>query len=114
MAQSNTPASKFQLFFYGCVGAAAPDIIQLYSKRWTMPGVHFNLTQYLIVSAVYIALGGVLGLVLSRRNAPAALAIGVGTPVVVGLLANFAKSTTGVMRGEPSNIGSLSDLFMFP
>lgn len=114
MTGTTKKATKAQLFFYGCVGAIAPDIVQLYAKRWTMPMTHFSIEQYLIVSAFYVALGGILGMLFAYQEKPqAAVAVGIATPVVIGILGSAVKGAMTPVRGE-SEIGTIFDLISFP
>lgn len=112
-AHAATPATHAQLFFYGCVGAIAPDILQLYTKRWTAPSLEFSLTQYMVATILYVLLGGVLGMLFAYQGRrQAALAVGIGTPVVIGAMVSTIKVATVVTQrgvGAPQ-VGSLLDL----
>lgn len=104
-------ASPVQLFFYGCVGAIAPDIVQLYAKRWTAPSLDFSLAQYLFATLIYVLLAGVLGMLFAKTR-PTALTVGIGTPLIIGALLSTVKGMTVAPARGAGDIeaGTLLDL----
>ena len=108
-ARSTIPTWK--LAAAGAVGSLAPEIALLYSKRWTMGGLHFELGQYLLVTLVYAAVAGFVAAIYPYSGTATrwrAFQIGIGVPVVVGVGTTFMRDRE-IERGLDS-AGSLIDL----
>jgi len=109
--------SKGPLAFYAMVGAVAPDILILYSKRWTMPQVTFSIPQYLFASILYLALAAIVSLIFPYKtvfrntaNLPwKAFSVGFSLPVVLSTIAALSRSQLITPRGG-SIAGTLHDL----
>jgi len=109
--------SKLLLAVYAMIGAATPDIVILYSKRWTMPQVTFNITQYILASSLYLILAGIVSLIFpyqsvfkNKSNLPwKSFSIGFSLPIVLSTMAALTRSDLVATRG--GNIpGTLHDL----
>src|SRR4051794_39901395 len=81
---------------FAAAGAVAPDILLLYSKRFTMPSVQFVPSMYALATVLYVILAGTVTImVVPPRHASAGrLSFGVGfaLPCVVAGLATAARS----------------------
>lgn len=97
---------------YGALGAISPDIIILYSKRWTAPTLTFSWTQYTVATLVYMLLAGILATIYSKRPTPlSGFTVGLLTPSVISLFGSLVLTKTVQFRGLEANYGNLSDLF---
>lgn len=109
--------SKLLLALYAMVGAVAPDIVILYSKRWTMPQVSFNIGQYVLASIFYLALAGIVSLIFPYKsvfkntsNLPwKAFSIGFSLPIVLSTVAALTRSNLITTRGNNIS-GTIHDL----
>jgi hypothetical protein len=104
--------NRIKLALYGVVGAMAPDVLILYSKRWTMPGLSFDAQQYLIGMGIYLLLAAVIAPIFPYRGKPTewkAFALGVTLPIVVAGLLSTQRQELIAPRGI-SIPGTLLDL----
>jgi hypothetical protein len=95
------------------MGAIAPDILILYSKRFTMPDTHFSAAMYLTATVLYMLLAVGVALIFPYGRKPRywhAFALGVSLPIVVGALLSVGRANPIVPRGGASLIGSLDQL----
>jgi hypothetical protein len=95
----------------GAMGSLAPEIVLLYSKRWTMSGVRFEMTQYVLVSLLYAALAGFVAMIYPYRGSAArwkAFQTGMALPILVGVAASLVRDR--VTERGLDQIGSLTDL----
>ncbi len=103
---------RWQLCFFGGVGALAPDALLLYSKRFSMPSLSFDWAQYALASIVYVSVAAVVAAILPYRGRPTpwkAFGVGVALPLLVAGAASIAASPPLVPRGEIV-AGTLLDL----
>src|SRR4051794_23216562 len=70
------------MFLLGMVGAAAPEIVRLYSLRFT-PGRFVWSWTFIFYSLPFLMLGGVLAVVTQSGTLFGAFYTGLSTPVVV-------------------------------
>lgn len=87
---------------YAALGAVAPDVVLLYSKRFTMPDLTFSVAQYVGATVLYLGLAAALALVFPYRGRPSpykAFAVGVALPLIVAALASVSRPTPVVPRG---------------
>ena len=73
---------NWSMFLLGVVGAAAPEIVRLYDLR----SAPYRFTWswfYLIVSILFVALGGFVAVVLPANNPQGAFYAGISTPVLI-------------------------------
>lgn len=95
--------SHIALAAYGAIGAIAPDILILYSKRWSMPSLSFSILQYSLATLLYVTLAALVAAIFPYGRAPKpwkAFAVGVALPVVVSSLAAAARDPVISPRGE--------------
>jgi len=100
---------------YSALGAVAPDVVLLYSKRFTMPNLTFSIAQYAAATLLYVGLAAALAIVFPYKGRPSpykAFALGVALPLVIAGLATVTKAPTVVPRGVPIP-GELLDLIAF-
>jgi uncharacterized membrane protein len=93
-------------------GALAPDVLILYSKRWTAEGLVFEPTQYLVATILFVLLAWLVGLVYPYRPYATpwkGFVVGVCTPVVIGAIITSAKPASIAVRGQMLQ-GTLIDL----
>lgn len=103
---------KLQLGASAGIGAIAPDILILYSKRWTMPSLTFDPWMYLFASALYIVLATTVAMIYPfGRNGRSwkAFALGVTLPLVISGLASLQRGVVIAPRGETIE-GTLWDI----
>jgi hypothetical protein len=109
--------NKWLQALYAMIGAIAPDILILYSKRWTMPQVTFSIPQYTFASILYLGLAGIVSLIFpyktvfkSEANLPwKSFSIGFSLPLILSTIAALSRSQLIVPRGG-SMSGTLHDL----
>ena len=71
-------------FFIGCVGAIAPEILRLYRLR---NSIRFTWSWgYIVISIVFVLLGGFVAYILEPSNNYAAFYSGVGTPFIINAI----------------------------
>lgn len=106
----------WQLSLFGAIGAVAPEIVLLYSKRLTMPSVHFADWQYLAVTVIYLGLAALVAAIfpyLGGKTRWKAFSVGVGLPLIVSGLATFASGHPIEPMGGANIEGDLIDLIAF-
>ncbi|MEM7479597.1 MAG: hypothetical protein AAF481_00365 [Acidobacteriota bacterium] len=104
--------SKMSAALYGAFGAIAPDILLLYSKRWTMPSFEFHLGQYVLATLVYLGLASVVAYIFPYRGARTpwkAFAVGFSLPVILAGLLSVQRGVVLTPRGTSLG-GRLLDL----
>ncbi|MBD2757863.1 hypothetical protein [Spirosoma validum] len=113
------PESRLNLAITGGIGAVAPDILLLYSKRWTMPDITFSLELYLVATLMYVLLAGFVAsifpygkLARGKNSLWVAFGIGVCLPIVIAGVTTIFKSEPVATRGEAS-VGRFVDLIAF-
>jgi len=114
-SKAEAHAARWNLAVYGVAGAAAPDILLLFSKRWSMPGVTFHPWQYASVSLLYFSLSALVASIFPYRGAATpwkAFAVGVGLPVIISGAASLASGYPVAPRGGTIE-GTLLDLIAF-
>ena len=81
---------NYEVFFIGCVGAIAPEILRLYKLRNSL---RFTWSwAYVLISIVFVLLGGFVAYILEPSNNYAAFYSGVGTPFIINAI---TKETQG-------------------
>ncbi|WP_157880054.1 hypothetical protein [Streptomyces natalensis] len=81
------------VFSLGIVGALAPEIVRLYGIRED-PARFTWSWFYLVVTAAFAALGGVLALVMPATTYWGALYVGASTPVLVNSLVRKGRQAS--------------------
>jgi hypothetical protein len=97
----------------GAIGAIAPDVIILYSKRFSMSAFEFVTWQYVVATAVYVALGAFVAAIFplkGRDTAWKAFGIGFCLPIVLGAVLATQRGTVIAPRGVITIPGTLLDL----
>jgi ABC-type transport system involved in cytochrome c biogenesis permease subunit len=92
------------MFLLGAVGALAPEIIRLYEIR-NDPQRFTWSWFYLIVSILFVALGGFVAVVLPSKNPQGAFYAGISTPVLVNTVLKKGSTGTklkGMLRPGPA------------
>mgnify|MGYP007037739245 CR=1 FL=1 len=106
--------AMWQKTLFGGMGAIAPDILILYSKRWTMPSFTFDVSQYLIATIAYVCLAAVVASIYPYGKKPTpwkAFAVGAGLPVIIsGLMAMRKGEVLEPRGGGQALAGDLFDL----
>ena len=81
---------NYQVFFIGCVGAIAPEILRLYRLRNTLA---FSWSwSYILISIAFVLLGGFVSYILEPSNNYAAFYSGVGTPFIINAIAKETQT----------------------
>jgi len=97
----------------GAVGAIAPDILILYSKRFSMPAFEFLSWQYIVATILYVGLGAVVATIVpleGRGSEWKAFGVGFSLPLVLASVASAVRAGVVTPRGEDALSGSLLDL----
>lgn len=84
------------------VGALAPDVLIIYSKRWGTDALALPSWQFAAATLAYLAVAAVIGGIFPYKPRPSAwqgFAVGVGTPVILSALAAAAKPVSLAPRG---------------
>jgi len=77
-------------FFFGCLGAAAPEIVRVYRMRKYDFAITWKLA---FVSLIFFLLGGAVAVMLEPPTWYAAFYTGVATPVLVSKIGEKPPST---------------------
>jgi hypothetical protein len=95
--------NKF-LALSGAIGAVAPDVVLAYSKRFTMPEVTFEPSQYVLVTFIYMVLAAIVAVIFPYPNPRTlwkAFAVGAALPLIIAGLASAVPN----QRIEPLGPG---------
>jgi hypothetical protein len=111
----DTLFSHLPLFFCGCVGALAPEIVRLYKLK-TRKNKYWRPT-YFIISLFFALLGGFMAWILQASTYYAAFYIGVSFPTVISAIskqgmkvsAPTAKRTKYVIEDEEESETTYAD-----
>jgi len=108
--------TKVQEGLYGGMGAIAPDVLILYSKRWTMPSLTFDLQMFVVATLIYVALAAVVACIIPYKGVRTgwkAFGTGIALPIVLSGAASFARDPVISPRGEtlPGTMIDLLSLF---
>ena len=109
---TNAQTARWNLAVYGFLGAAAPDVLLFFSKRFTMEGVTFRPWQYAVASLLYFGLSALVASIFPYRGLATpwkAFAVGVALPVVISGAASLASGYPVAPRGGTVE-GTLLDL----
>lgn len=118
-SSKSAQASKFKLSLIGALGAIAPDILILYSKRWTMPEVSFDIGMYLFATLFYVLLASFVSAIFpykSLKKIDASLSwkafcVGVALPVIISGITSYIRSPLITSRGSPIDVeGTFLDI----
>ena len=83
---------NYEVFFIGCVGAIAPEILRLYRLR---NSIRFNWSWgYILISIIFVLLGGFVAYILEPSNNYAAFYSGVGTPFIINAITKETQQVT--------------------
>lgn len=105
-------ASAGQLFWYGAIGAVAPDIVLMYSKRFTAADLVFDATHYIGATLAYLILAGVLATIVPKKRTTAtAFSVGVLVPAIVALIGAVSLPRAYATRGSDNWISTFVELF---
>ena len=75
--------STLSLFAFGCIGAAAPEVVRLYRLRTRLIWDWKQQPQYIIISLAFFALGGTIAVLLPTITPWGAFYAGAATPVII-------------------------------
>lgn len=95
-------------FLWGCVGAAAPEVVRWYRISRKAAPKEWGRPSYWLATAAYVALGGAFASLIAQPNGYAAFAAGLSTEFAVyGLLTGssedaVSKPTSGLPVEEVS------------
>lgn len=106
--------SELDLFCWGCLGAAAPEILRLYKwgARWGKSHRRFPPMRYLLVLPFFIALGGTVAILLEGNSRHAAFYMGLAMPLVISVAAHkpmrrLQRNTAG--KTERGGIATIAE-----
>lgn len=80
---------EWKIFAAGCVGAIAPEIVRLYRLRHrvhTAEISRLSVRRYLIISCLFVALGGLVAVFLEANSLHAAFYMGVSLPALISAI----------------------------
>lgn len=91
-------------FFWGCIGAAAPEIVRSYriligGTRGRLPKFSFF---YFVFSGAYIVFGGLFAVAWAENNAWKCLWIGASLPFIVAALVNQPPTGASAATNQPA------------
>jgi uncharacterized membrane protein YfcA len=89
---------EWKIFVAGCVGAMAPEIARLYRLRQSGLGRIRYLGRYIVVSIVFVLLGGTVAVLLEATSLHAAFYMGLSLPAIVSTAVGKSRSR----RAPPS------------
>jgi len=78
--------NALRLFGYGAFGALVPDVLLLYSKRFTAPLLAFESWQVLLVTLIYAITAGLVAQIFpypGEKTPWKSLAVGITLPVII-------------------------------
>ena len=84
--------SNWQRFFYGAVGAAAPEVVRLY-KTLDLASVHFSWVFFLLAVA-FVAIGGAFAIAWEDDHAIKCIYIGSTFPVWLSAWAHIIAASS--------------------
>jgi hypothetical protein len=93
------------IFAVGCLGAASPEIVRLYRLRSRK--VTFN-PFYLLVSVLFIIVGGVVARTLPTTTLWGAFYVGAGWPGLISSINRKGGAVTRTLRGPDRRVETLS------
>ena len=116
VTESTDAPEKWRLALWAGLGALAPDIVLLYSKRFTVPHVEFDYTVVALGTALYVGLAGLVATIFPYKILPGekgsllwkAFGVGVCLPILVSTLASIGYQAPEATRGTIA--GALRDL----
>ncbi|MCX8861860.1 hypothetical protein NOL37_24195 [Vibrio parahaemolyticus] len=77
-------------FLFGSLGAIVPDIILLYSKRFSAPSLEFTTYQFIVVTVIYMTAAGIVAMIYPYKTRPPEkwnfFTVGVVFPVIISSL----------------------------
>lgn len=85
---------NWPLFAFGCLGAAAPEIIRLYKIKDLKLTIR-RPVQYFVCSLLYVLLGGCVAIALDAKSFYAALYIGISLPTLISTTSGKAPALSG-------------------
>ncbi|MFQ5758590.1 MAG: hypothetical protein ACE5IF_02805, partial [Candidatus Bathyarchaeia archaeon] len=100
---------SWMVFIFGCVGAAAPEVLRIYKKR--DKGIEIiNLRFYLFTSLLFVALGGIVANILPTSTPWGAFYVGVSLPTIVSTVGSqpltLPQGRGGTSRGRGEAVGN--------
>jgi len=97
---------------FGALGAVTPDILLMYSKRFTMQSLEFLHWHYWVATILYLCLASIVATIFPYKNKATkwnALAVGFALPIVLGTMASVVKTNLVSPRGSQIT-GTLLDM----
>ena len=84
-------------FLFGSLGAVLPDVVLLYSKRFSAPTLEFTSAQYVVTTLIYMIAAGIVAQIYPyKARTPRKwnfLTVGVVFPVIISSLISAADRT---------------------
>jgi ABC-type transport system involved in cytochrome c biogenesis permease subunit len=100
------------MFLLGAVGALAPEIVRVYEIR-NDPHRFTWSWFYLIVSLLFVALGGFVAMILPAENPQGAFYAGISTPVLVNTVLKKGSGGGRKLKSIPAPVPALSPFRSF-
>jgi hypothetical protein len=91
------------VFFLGCIGASAPEIVRLYNLRYRPIKGAFSL-WYFLASAPLFVLGGVIALALPATTPWGAFYAGVTTPMLISTATKHRQKSPCLANEDHRNV----------
>lgn len=107
MRRKNNPRGRkrimnWELFVHGCIGAVAPEVVRLYKRRLVTRKMKFS-RFYLIISLVYVILGGYIASIFPGISEPFwGACIGSSTVLNVNMMVKISTSLFARLTDRPS------------
>jgi uncharacterized membrane protein YfcA len=83
---------EWKLFTAGCVGALAPELVRFYRLRHSELLRIRHVRRYVIVSVLFVALGGAVAVLLEASSLHAAFYMGISLPAIVSTVGGRNRS----------------------
>ena len=84
-------------FLFGSFGAVVPDVVLLYSKRFSVPTLEFTTSQFIVATLFYMGTAGIVAKIYPYRTQTPKkwdfFAVGLVLPVILSGLIAAAERT---------------------
>jgi hypothetical protein len=104
---------KLEYAIFGGIGAISPDILLLYSKRFTMPSLEFSSIQFIVATLLYVGLAAVVSMIFPYRGQSSpwkAFSVGFCLPVILSGLLSIQRDPLLTPKGGAKIPGTLTDI----
>jgi hypothetical protein len=93
------------VFIFGCLGAAAPEIVRLFKFRnspWKPPSFF-----YYVISLLFVGLGGMVAVLLPATTLWGAFYVGASLPIIISKIAGEQPPSVQAPPGDVRDLSSI-------